>query len=472
MSAPSSPPSSDKVPAKEKLAYGVGQISGSLHNTVDERFMSPIFVLHLGVSPGLIGIFNLIWRLWDAVTDVLMGWISDNTRTRWGRRRPYMLLGAILVAFWMPVIWLFGRNWDLPTIIIWMFVCQLLLYLFSTIWNIPYQSMLLEITPDSTERTSVAAWRSYIAAPIGLGAAWLWYFAQHPMFHGPDGQPDIINGAFWLTIVLSVLVLVCGVIPAFFCRERYYAQAQHQKAIPLREEIRLTLTNRPFLLLVLLTFLFYMGSHLKAGLAFYTKVFYVCGGDENLAAKIAGIEGTLYVFASILGVPIFQWLAKRHGKRASLAAVMAVTFFGSLSTWFTYLPEHPYLSIFSTLLLAPATSGIWVLLPSLTGDVVDHDELRTGERREGSFASTFSWTFKLTASLAVGFSGLLVVWVGYDASTKAIPPMEVIDRMRWLLILIPALFIGPAIWLAARFPLTTARIAENRALLEARRGAA
>lgn len=461
----------DRVPLGEKLAYGSGQFAANLMNNTTGNFMLPVFVVTLGVSPALVSFLDMVYRVWDAVTDMAMGWLSDNTRSRWGRRRPFVFCGALLAALWMPVIWLLDRDWSLPVVVAWMIGAQLVMFACTTIWNIPYQSMLLEISPSSTERTNVAAMRGYFSKVGWFVIGWLWYLTQLPAFADPaTGKPDTLKGALAVSLAAAVLVAIIGVLPAVFGRERYYKKVAAQEKVPLLKNIRLTFRNRPFLHLSLLTLLFTLGTLAVDNLGFFARLYHVCGGDQQLAAKLTGLNGTVSALVGLGAIPVFQWIARRFGKRAALVLVMCLFFTSSLATLVTYRPGMPYLTLVNGVLSALAMTAIWVLLPSMTGDVVDHDEMHTGERREGAFAAIFSWIYKFSFSVSLAVSGLLVVWAGYDAKLAVAQPPEVLFSIRMLLAFVPAVFIGLAIALAARFPLTTARMREIRAELEARRG--
>jgi GPH family glycoside/pentoside/hexuronide:cation symporter len=192
---------------------------------------------------------------------MVMGVASDNTRTRWGRRRPYLVLGAVLCALWMPLLWVFNREWNLNTIILWMIVFQLGMFLFNTIYNVPYQCLLLEITPSTVERTNVSAMRAYFGKAAGFLMGWVWWLSQLPVFNGADGKPDIIKGAFWVSLGGGVIVLATGLIAAAFCRERYYHAARTQEKIPILKNLKLTFQNRPFVRLVIMAGLFMCWEH-------------------------------------------------------------------------------------------------------------------------------------------------------------------------------------------------------------------
>lgn len=460
----------DRVPLKQKIAYGLGNVGSGIQEQADKALLNPVFVLLVGISPSTLSLLSMLYRVWDGVTDALMGWISDNTRGRWGRRRPYIFAGAILMGLWMPVLFFFNPAWSVPSITWWMFGAMLGLYLFNTLFNIPYQCLLLEITPDSNERTNVVVWRSYLGKIVELIIVWMWWIVQLPFFNNAAGETDILNGARWVTCGLGIAVIVLGLLPALFIRERYYLQAAGQPKQSLWANFRLTLANRPFVILTGFTLLMTIGVNMAWGLDFYTRLYYVCSGDQNLAASLQGTQGTITVFTSLASIPLFQWIARRFGKLSALKLTMWIVLTASASTLACYTPEAPWLSVLPGLLLSPAITAIWVLIPSLTGDIVDHDEVATGQRREGAFASIFSWFLKLAFSLAAVFSGPLVELAGFRTELRHAVPTEVQDNMRLLLAFAPACLLAPAIWLTYRFPLTTKRIEENRQLLEARRG--
>jgi GPH family glycoside/pentoside/hexuronide:cation symporter len=230
------------------------------------------------------------------------------------------------------------------------------------------------------------------------------------------------------------------------------------------------LTNKPFLLLVCFTLIFTIGTSSKNGLAFFTKVYYVFGGDQKLAATVTGVESTLTLFVGLLGIPIFQWLANKFGNRHALMVAMAIVSTASFSTIWTYTPTMPYLTILTGVLLAPATAGMWVVIPPMLGDIMDYDELRTGERREGSFASIYSWQLKMAFAIGAGLSGPLVELVGFRIANGVNQPEEVINRMRILLATIPFVLVAISMILLRRFPLNRRRMAEVNAELVQRRG--
>ena len=463
-------PETGRVSLVEKVAFAIGGISTSITGDASNSLVNPVFVLGFGISPAVVSMLGVVYRFVDAIFDMMMGLVSDRTRSRWGRRRPYIFVGVILYALWMPVIWLFGRNWSVSVITVWMAVSILVAYLFSSVCNIPYQCMLLEMTPDSKERTNVAAFRGYFGWVAYILMAWSWRIIQLPIFNNAAGKPDILTGARWLSVGMGVIVIGLGVLPAIFGRERYYKAAVKEGQVSFLQNFKLTFACKPFMLLSLYSLLLFIGTNLNIGLAFYTRLAYVCQGDQKLASNLSGIEGTLCMIISLLGFPIFQWVANHHGKRFALIIVMIIMFFASVSTFVTYNPAHPYLSMLSGMLLAPANAALWMLIPSMLGDIVDHDELQNNERREGAFAAIYSWIYKVAVSVGMGFSGPLVVWAGFNAQPGASQSEHVLFLMRIFIVVIPAFCIMASILVLSRYPLTTGRVEEIRLELEARRG--
>jgi GPH family glycoside/pentoside/hexuronide:cation symporter len=467
LSAPTKP--ADRVPFGSKAAYGAaGNVD--ILNLIPHQMTQAIFVVLLGLSPALLSTVAIIFRLWDAFIDPFIGMKSDNTRSRWGRRKPYVFVGAILTGLWFPMLWIVGPDWSPNAIVAWFIFASLLLATFQSIWGVPYQSMLLEMTPDYRERTSITAFRTFFQKIGGLGIAWVFFLTQLPIFVDAAGKPDMLLGIRVISVIGGVLIIVFGLLPVLFVKERFYETASHQPKVPMMESIRLTAKNRPFLILCAFTLLMSIGTSVVAALTFYINLYHIFGGDLVRAGALTGLYGTVSMISGLLGIPMFQWISNRIGKTKALGISMAVVLFGSFVTWWTMTPENPYLSLISGVLNSPGWTGVWMLIPSMLADVADHDELQTSERREGSFAAIFSWLHKLSATLGYGLSGPVVVLAGFQAGLKTMPPPEVLLNMRLYYAFLPALFLVPAIILLMRYPLSPKAMIDIREQLEARRG--
>jgi GPH family glycoside/pentoside/hexuronide:cation symporter len=465
--------SQDRVPIFQKFCYGIGCLAGQFGGSVTIQMFNPVFNIALGISPAVIGGVLMIYRLWDAVTDVVMGNISDNTRTRWGRRRPYIVIGAVLSGFALPFLWQASPGWDEKIMIAYMVGAGLLLYTCLTVWGMPYYSLGMEMTPDYNERTRVTAVRAVFEKLAAILAGWMLALASLRIFANPaTGEPDLANGMKYISWLLGFLLIVCGVLPGIFVKERYYKKdAAKQAKIGLMTSIKATLTCRPFMCVMMVYLLQIIGSSMVGSLGLYLNIYYVNGGDLQQASIIQGLKSTATLIPGILSVPFWAWVSEKFGKRHALGLTIAMGFVGNMLIYFCYTPEYPYLQIVPPVFLSAFGSGIWMLVPSMQADIADYDELHTGERREGSFSSVSSWFFKLSMTLTAGISGLILTWTGFDVVKygKEQPP-EVLERMLEWYVFLPMVLWVVALVLLKRYPLTHQVVMDIRKQLEERRG--
>ncbi len=461
----------DKIPKKEKILYGMGGPSLTLVDVATQYQIQQVLVYGLGMSPILNGMIIMIFRLWDAFIDPLMGWISDNTRSRFGRRRPYMFVGCLLIGLGLPFFYRFNEDWSMNWIAVWITGFGILISTFTTLYNIPYQTLKMEMTPDYNERTSINVYAGIIGALFGFIYSWVWKLTQQPFFTGQVAgeEPNTLLGIRNISIFFAILIVIIGLIPTFACKERYYAKASKQKKEPLIKSMRLTLTSKPFLRMLAIIFTMSLEG-LVTGLGGYLSVYYVFGGDKVFAATFGGISGTLGSILGLASVPLFGWLANRFGKERSLLLVTLSHIVIAASIWICYNPAHPWLAIIPAVLNGVLVTGLWTVVPSMKADIVDDDEARTGERREGSFESMFSWFQKFTGTIFGGISGFIVVGVGFDIDLGAAQADGVFTRMILLMSIVPIILGALQAYLVFTWPLTAGRMEEIRAKLEDRRG--
>jgi GPH family glycoside/pentoside/hexuronide:cation symporter len=463
----------DRVPLGRKLAYALGGPVDIFAVWVLVSIAYPLFNMELQMRPLYVAIILMSLRLWDGIIDPIMGWISDNARTRWGRRRPFILVGAILAGATYPLIWLFPRDLSQEGVMLWVIGFGALFYSCFTVWAMPYQSLLMEMTPDYNERTRVTAVRGYLQTLAGFINGWVWWITLRPLFADPvTGAASTLSGMRSIGIVIGIVIILLGVIPALFVKERYYEHAlsRNQPRISLFSSLRETLTNRPFLILCLFTMLFLLGTAIFDSYGRYVGTYFVLGGDWDRSSQFAGYGTVVYTVFSLMFIPIFRRLSERIGKRRCLAIAVCLVLLAAATTWWTFTPSNPYLMLLSVVFIGAGYAGLWLMIPSMQIDIVDLDELKTGERREGSFASIFSWVLK--ASFCIGFmmSGPLLELTGFDAAMEGDQPESVLRNMRVGYIAIPTTSLIVALLLLRLFPITRRRAAEIRAQLEARRG--
>jgi len=461
----------DRVPFVQKASYGIGGTTENLASSLTQQMITPVFNIGLGISPTILGVVLMIFRLWDALADPVMGNISDNTRTRWGRRRPYIVVGGILTGLAFPLMWQARAEWGQPAIIAYAIVTGLLFYTAFTIWAMPYYSLGMEMTPDYDERTRVVAYRAFFSKFVGLVSGWIMALISLPMFAGSNGEPDLAAGMRSAGWVIGAIILVVAVLPGLFVRERYYAETRSQPKIPLLKSFKETLHCRPFLVIMAIVIIQAQGYGLVGALGLYLNIYHVHAGDVQAASIIEGLKATACFLPGLLGVPLWTWFSEKFGKTNALAATLIIGMVANAMMYFCYTPAHPYLQILPSLLMSAFGYAVWMIAPSMQADIVDYDELQTRERREGSFSAVFSWSLKFSGTLTAALSGLIIVWSGFDVQ-KYGPnqPAEVMRTMLAWYAFVPLGFCLLALFLLKLYPLTRERMHLIRTQLEAARG--
>ncbi len=472
----------DRVPFLKKIAYGSGAI---VNNTLAYAMGSMIIVLNLGlgINPAVVGLLAALPRLTDAFTDPLMGYISDNTRSRWGRRRPYIFLGAIAVAV------IFAMLWQLPEgksddYYFWYFLGgSIIFYLAYTMFATPWVALGYELTPDYHERTQLMGVQNFIGQLAYVIGPYFLLIMQTDRFFD-----NMVDGAGGLAIAIAVFAVALGVVPAIFLRERFtpasLAEVESEEQVQPKTGSSLkrvlgdffdgfaeTLKSKPFLKLCIATFLVFNGFMLIAAFQSYVIIYYVFGGDTKEGAEWVGHAGALGGISTFFIIALITWAGSRYGKRRIFFVTTTISIVGYLLKWFCYSPETPWLILLPMPLIACGFGGLFTLMPAMVADVVDADELQTHERREGMYGSIFWWVVKLGMAAALAAGGILLNLTGFDVDLGGDQTERTLTLMRVFDILIPAAASLIAIWAVSSYSITEEKAHEIRTELEARRGA-
>jgi len=470
----------DRIKLTHKLAYGVGAFVNNLLGAASGGMMI-VLNLGFGMNPVLVGLLGALPRLTDAFTDPLMGYISDNSRTRWGRRRPFIFGGAIAAGILFALLWQLPAGKSETFYFVYFLLGSIIFYAAYTVFATPWVALGYELTPDYHERTRLMGTQNFTGQLAFVVSPWfLWIMNSGQFFRDEFGEPDQVAGAAGLAIVIALVTIGLGTLPAIVLRERMATVASAAETARgfkanMAEFFRgfgVTLSNQPFLKLCLATFLVFNGFMLIASFQFYVIIYYVCGGDQAVGAKYAGLAGTVGAVGSFAAVAFITWLSTRIGKRHAFFFGIGVSMVGYALKWVCYNPDLPYLVLIPAPLMAFGLGSLFTLVPSMIADVVDTDELKTGERREGMFGSVFWWMVKLGMSAALAGSGYLLNATGFDVALEGSQTSSAIFWLRVSDAGIPLLASAIAIWAVYRFPITEEKAREVRDELERRRGKA
>lgn len=471
----------DRIPFPLKLVYGLGAF---VNNLLAAAIGGMVIVLNLGLgmNPALVGLVSALPRLTDAITDPLMGYISDNTRSRWGRRRPYIFIGAITAGITFALLWQLPAERS-EAFYFWYFLAgSFVFYLAYTVFATPWVALGYELTPDYHERTRLMGTQNFVGQLAYLIAPWFLLIMQDERLF--DGMAD---GAAGLAVIIAVVVIAVGVLPAIFLRERFAANiAVEVPGVEVVEEswsrrlasnlgcflkgFAITLRFRPFVKLCIATFLVFNGFMLIASFQFYVIIYYVFGGDMVEGARYAGYAGTLGAISTFVVIVIVTRVGTRIGKRRTFFLATGISMAGYALKWVCYNPEIPWLLLVPAPLMAFGLGGLFTLMPAMIADVVDADELNTHERREGMYGSIFWWVVKLGMAAALAAGGFLLNATGFDVALGGNQSAQTIYLLRVFDAFIPFAASGLAIWAIYSFSITEEKAYEVRAALESRRG--
>lgn len=465
-------PVEDRVPTKQKFAFSLGYSVDYLAAGLTTGVLwMPFFNIGLGISPAWLGVMLMILRAWDALTDPLMGHLSDNTRTRWGRRRPYIAIGAVLTAISYLLLWRvpveLSEHWRF------MLLCGLGIVFFTcfTIWSVPFYSLQMELTPSYDERTRLAAWVAIVGKFIYLAGGWVLALATCGWFIDADtGRADIVQGMRTISWGIAAVIVVLGVLPAIFVRERYFkAAVSSGHRTSFWQNIRESFHCRPLWCLIGITFFLILGGSIANVLGQYVSIYVIYDGDLAAASVLNGWRSTGVMLLGITGIPLWTWLSERLDKKIIVTIMLAGSVVGHLLNLVFLRQDMPYLWLIPSIFEAGAIGAVWLFIPSMKGDVADHDELVTGTRREGSLNAFHSWFAKVAGTIGAGLGGLVLQLSGFDVSLGG-QTAEVLQRMRWLYIALPLVLWSLTLIFIWRYALDRSRMSSIRHALEARRG--
>jgi glycoside/pentoside/hexuronide:cation symporter, GPH family len=455
----------DRVSIGGKVAYGMGAFAENAMQNSVTNMANPFFNVALHVSPGLLGMAVMIFRIWDAVTDPIMGWISDRTESRFGRRRPYIVTGAILGGLLFALMWWCPMGMTPNFYFIWYLGISILFYSAFTVFGVPYVALGYELSPDYHERTRIMSFRTWFQSVAGFGIQWMFWLTQRDIFDGT------VDGMRWVGIGFASMIILMGITPGLFLKERKLTIVE-QKANREKLSFKSSLAVfkvKPFIYVLgaLVTAITGMFTVLIFG--FYINVYYIFGGDLKAASTILGVSGSVYHACCMLSLPLIAWVSTKLGKKTALQIFIVIAILGNALKWWVFTPENPWLQITTVFLMAPGLSAIWTLLASMTADVTDWDERDNGTRREGAFGAFYGWTMKLGFAVCFFLAGLILEWTGFDATLGGNQSPETLKSMLFLYPVVPCIGLIGTMFCVWKFPITESVARTVRKELDARK---
>jgi GPH family glycoside/pentoside/hexuronide:cation symporter len=458
-----------------KLVYGTGDWSEASYGTLRQIFYAIFLTDVVGLDARLASFAALVGIIWDAINDPLVGVLTDRMRSRWGRRRPFLLFFAIpfgasfLLLWWAPP---WHNQIALAATVTLAFMIS---DTFETLCGVPFSSLLPELTPDYDERTTLTSFRIFfnlmaslvtaVAAPAIIDATMAAGLSQQQGYL-------IVAGIFGGLAVIPFLLIFAVV------RERYGAANRPQETVTFKQTLRTSWANVPFRFATLIYMLNWITFDLVALLLPFYLLYWIAGGHMLTSVPFLGVSLPLEsaVFAlllvtAIIALPFWLWLSHRLGKH--IAYIIGMVFWAGVQIGiFLVRPGQVTLVLWMAFLAGLSVSAAHILPDAMFPDVIEWDELRTGRRQEGIYYGVKNFIRKLTGALAIFLALQVLGWFGYQTpptgATSFLQTPVTLTAIRVLIGPLGAVLLFSAVITAWFYPLTREQHARVRKLLGAR----
>ncbi|WP_370477386.1 MFS transporter [Tamlana flava] len=510
----------DKVPVGQKAAFGAGHFVLNLLPGVLGVYLQVFILTAFGMDPVWAGLLGGLPRIFDALTDPIMGFISDNTKSRWGRRRPYIFSGAIISGILFILMWQLDENASQTFNFWYVMILQILFLVGNTMFATPLVGLGYEMTSDYNERTRLMSLANSMGQIAWMIVPWLYVIIPDVnTFENPA------QGVRTMAVLVGGVCILFGILPAIFCRGIDSANMENRQEINFKtlasnmkelvKGIKQVSKNKPFMKLCGATFLVFNGFQLVAAFSVFIIVFYMNQGSWEQAGTWPAWFNTLNaMLTAFVVIPIISKMATKWGKRNAFLISTFLSIIGYILKWWGFNIElndrfnqtsfgqtlnrgvtsifdflNPYLEsagiswfsvdtsngipwlIFLPIpLFAFGMGGLFTLMMSMTADVCDLDELKNGmPRKEGTFGAIYWWMVKLGQALAIILSGVILKIVGFDQNVSE-QAIETMTRLRIADIIVPATTAAMAMFVMWKYSLNEAKAREIKAELVKRRG--
>ncbi|EWH09574.1 Na+/melibiose symporter-like protein [Catenovulum agarivorans DS-2] len=438
---------------KSKFAISSGTFSAFFMRQGVGILAIPYYQMSLAVDPFLLAAAMMVPLILASMIGPWVGQLSDIYLQKFGNRKIFILLGALISAVFYGCIWQVPVDWQTNMQLLYFAVVYTAFCIAAEFFLIPYTCLVYEATEDSCERVSLFALNSVISKVCSLFHQWAFPLAQLSIFS------SLYVGVKWVGWLIAIVAIaIAGVLPALMYQHKtnHTAKPKQIQSTKLLSNIRHVLSNRAFNLLLVVTFAQFFGVVYSASMDYYLIVYYMQGGDLVSGANWKGVLSTAYALCGLIAVPIILKTNAKFGRVNCFLLVYLITFIGGLSKWFIFVPGGQYLLVIDAALGCFAWASMAILLHSLIADVAAEQNAQHGNHN-GVYVSIHNMVMQLCISLAMLTSGLSLNFIGFNAEMGANQSAASILDMRMILAggtMISALLAGSALIMFKRLAIT------------------
>jgi GPH family glycoside/pentoside/hexuronide:cation symporter len=423
----------NKVPMGQKIAFGFGMLANQMFPAILGIFMI-VLVEDLGFT-GLMwsGVF-LFPRIFDAFLDPIMGFISDNTKSRWGRRRQYVMIGGIIMGLAYIFMWQVYKSDGLEYNFWYFFLWSLVFYIGLTVFSVPYVAMGYEMSDDFHERTNIMAVSQWIGQWAWVIAPLFWIIMYDESWF-PSADIAVRELAIWVAIPCTIF----AIIPAIFIKSKPTTNENYEplnlanvgnSLMKIFQSFLEAYKMKEFRKLCGATFFIFNSFNTVASLTFFVIVYKLFNGDAGASGVWVAMFGCLgALITTFIVIPSVAWMSKKMGKKNAFMLSQSISLFGYILLYFLFIPGKPWMYIIALPFFSFGIGSLFTIMMSMTADVIDVDEVNTGKRREGIFGAIYWWFVKVGYGIAGALSGLIITIVEFNSELATVDQQSAVDEL-------------------------------------------
>jgi len=445
----------------QKIAFGLGMLANQMFPAALGIFMV-VLVENLGMPTWMWGILFFLPRVFDAFFDPIMGFITDNTKSVWGRRRQYVFGGAIVMGISFVIMWQLYRESGVNFNFVFFLLGSFVFYLGLSIFSVPYVAMGYEMSDDFLERTQIMAISQWIGQWAWVIAPWFWV-----VMYDPKWFPNADTATRTLAVWVGISCMILAMMPAIFIKSKSTKNDDSLKPLTFKtmggslKEILISFkeafANKPFRKLCIATFFIFNAFNTVAGFTFFIVVYYLFNGSTGDAGIWPTLFGSVGALATtFIVIPIVAWISKKMEKKRAFLICEGISIFGYILLWFLFVPGKPYMFLFALPFFSFGIGSLFTLMMSMTADVCDMDELKSGKRREGIFGAIYWWMVKFGFAIAGLLTGIIMSIVGFKAGAET-QVEGAVTGLRLFFSGVPILGTLVAMWVMKNYDLSEAK---------------
>lgn len=422
-----------KVPFGDKVAFGIGMLANQMFPAILGIFMV-VLVEDLGFPGWMWSLIYFFPRIFDAITDPIMGFISDNTRSKWGRRKQYVLIGGLIMGVAFIFMWqLYAEN-SLQYNFWYFFLWSVVFYLGLTFFSVPYVAMGYEMSDDFHERTDIMAVAQWIGQWAWVIAPWFWVIMYDQDWF-PSADVAVRELAFWVAIPCAF----CAMVPAIFIRSKSTLDENYEplntanignSLKKILDSFKEAFKIKQFRQICIATFLIFNAFNTVAALTFFVVVYKLFNGDADASGIWVSLFGCLGALGTtFIVIPTVTWMSRVMGKKKAFMLAQSISVVGYIMLYFLFVPGKPWMYIIGLPFFSFGIGSLFTIMMSMTADVIDIDELNSSKRREGIFGAIYWWMVKVGFAIAGALSGLIIAFVGFNPDLPTTEQQSAVDGL-------------------------------------------